>query len=98
MKQWTENKAADDMNMLKDWVRYSIRENRNEHQGKDRQYLSKKLQEVKDMFNVPGIIGPYDTLMQKQGVKKPDFPDFSSYVRHMCEADGASLQLREEYD
>ena len=65
MKAWTESKAQDDMNTLKDWTRYQIMERRNQDQGKDRQYLTKKLQEIKDMFNVPGIIGPYDTLMQK---------------------------------
>ena len=51
--------------MLKDWTSNLILARRNEQQGKDRQYLAKKLQEVKDIFNVPGLIGPYDTLMQK---------------------------------
>ena len=65
MKAWTNNKAQEDINMLKDWTSNLILARRNEQQGKDRQYLAKKLQEVKDIFNVPGLIGPYDTLMQK---------------------------------
>ena len=36
LKAWTEEKATDDINMLKDWVRYLIMERRNEYQGKDR--------------------------------------------------------------
>ena len=31
-------------------------------------------------------------------MKKPEYPDFSSWVKHMFTSDGNSVQLRAEYD
>ena len=45
----------------------------------------KQINEVKDIFNVPGIIGQYDSNIE-EGLKQCLYPDFKSFVEHSYQA------------
>jgi len=39
------------------------------------------------MFNVDGVIGPFDTLMQSQGKSPNPFESFKDFITHIHQAD-----------
>ena len=47
----------------------------------------KLINELREMFNVEGVIGPFDTLIQNKGLAPNPFETFKDFILHIYKGD-----------
>ena len=68
---------------MKDWVTTMTQELVQTSQHAQRAHFSKQLNQVKDLFLVPEVIGPHEQWHQSQGLDPCPFPDYKTFVSEM---------------
>ena len=87
IKEYVDEKNREDTLQLKDWVKLLVADQVQQGQRVQRQFFNKQLSEIRETFNVPGIIGNYTTEDELTGVVKPAFPSYGKFMEHLFESD-----------
>ena len=51
-----------------------------------RSHLQSQINEVKEMFNVPNVIGQHDAQAEAEGLEQCPFTDYRSFVTNIYQA------------
>ena len=57
-----------------------------------RAYFNKHLAEMKESFNVPGVIGPHGATAKSKGIEPCPFPDYKTFVKQIHASDLDRIQ------
>ena len=83
--------------LLKDWVKHQVSDQVQQAQAVQRSLFTKQVNEIKKMFNVPGIIGdPTDSEVTNLGVERCEYKDYKSFIEYVHQADTDRQNLAEK--